>query len=66
MVATAQQKDGLLRTHDQWREVLSGEIFRKSPSGTPYALETFWRCDPGFINEDASPSSTTWSAIWVI
>jgi hypothetical protein len=56
--ATAEQKDGLLLTHDQWREVLSGERFRKSPSGTSYALETFWRSDPGFIEAGASPSSS--------
>jgi hypothetical protein len=56
-VATAQQKDGLLLTHDQWREVLSGEMFRKSPSSIPYELETFWRCDPGFINDNATSSS---------
>jgi len=48
------QRDQLLLTHARWREVLSGEIFKKNASPTDsFKLETFWRSDPGFIFQNA-------------
>ena len=53
--ANALQRDQLLLTHDQWREILSGEIFRKNTaSTTPFTLATFWQSDPGIIFEPGS------------
>ena len=46
----ALQRDPLLLTHDRWREILSGEIFKKNtPPTVPFDLTTFWRSDPDFI-----------------
>ena len=50
--ADASQRDQLLLTHDRWREILSGEIFRKNTASTsPFTLATFWQSDPGVIFE---------------
>jgi hypothetical protein len=49
------QRDRLLLTHARWREVLSGEIFKKNASPTnSFNLGTFWRSDPGFIFENGT------------
>jgi hypothetical protein len=53
MHGNASQREQLLLTHARWREVLSGEIFRKNSSpARPYDLKSFWRSDPGIVFEN--------------
>jgi hypothetical protein len=49
-IADCSQGEEMLRTHDQWREILSGEIFKKHASpAAPFDLRVFWLSDPGLI-----------------
>jgi hypothetical protein len=51
----ASQREQLLLTHARWREILSGEIFKKNSSPTrPYDLNSFWQSDPGVVFQNST------------
>jgi hypothetical protein len=47
-----QARSSFLLTHQEWRQILSGERFKKAARrmGKPYVLHYFWRSDPFFCD----------------